>query len=159
MVPTENKAKRYSSVNHTTKTIHHNHHHTILFPLSSRHAFSFTHSVRCLRLENYGFSKIFLCGQLNQLKNTKCNALDCAEFRNQVHYRKRTWPIHQIPFMTHFMRIFDTAKASLVSLKNDELADSSDILYVGNGVVMIRLSLTIWPIFSSFLILHYYSLA
>ena len=27
MVPAENKAKRYSSVNHTTKTIHHHLHH------------------------------------------------------------------------------------------------------------------------------------
>ena len=26
MVPSENKAKRLSSVNHTTKTIHHHHH-------------------------------------------------------------------------------------------------------------------------------------
>ena len=41
------------------------------------------------------------------------------------------------------MRIFDAAKTSVVSLKNDELADSSDIFYVGNELAIIRLSLTI----------------
>ena len=35
MVPAGNKAKRYSSVNHTTLTIHHHHHQSfVLFSLS-----------------------------------------------------------------------------------------------------------------------------
>ena len=58
------------------------------FHFSSKHAFSLTYSVRCLRLKNYVFSRFFLCGQLNRLKDTKRNVLDFAEFRNQVLYRK-----------------------------------------------------------------------
>ena len=44
-------------------------------------------SMRCLRLENYEFSRFFLWGQFYRLENAKLNALDLTKFRNQVHCR------------------------------------------------------------------------
>ena len=44
--------------------------------------------MRCLRLENCEFSRLFLCRQLNRFEDTKRIVMDLTEFRNQVHYRK-----------------------------------------------------------------------
>ena len=58
----------------------------------------------------------------------------------QKSYRKRNWPIHQIPFKAHFMRIFDAAKASLVGF-------NKEFIKVANwNMSHIKVSLQIWHV-------------
>ena len=57
------------------------------FSLMFFHAICYLNSA-LIRLENYPeFSRFFFCGQQYRLENTKRNASDISDFRNQVHHR------------------------------------------------------------------------
>ena len=68
-----------------------------LFSLSLKNAFSPTLLLETCAKNYPEFSRFYLSGQQYRLEDTKSNALDISDFRNEVHYRMvlvGRWQIH-----------------------------------------------------------------